>query len=218
MPQLHKLALFCKLDSNESIPAVDSTTNLNTKQACDLHPVKFSMSVILKTDKLHVEFNSRELRQKTKTALVQLDLEVTPVKSSVPRPERCRQDHHHECPARFIPPTAARHISSGLMSATSPPAHRLSAELTVLLQILTADELLRLSTPKIFGLSRADTDQRIPDCSNWSNSNTLRSVDQILFQGMQQRVGWRRRSSTIPICSSSTNRQRPGSLGRMKVR
>src|SRR5271167_4955168 len=46
------------------------------KKPCDSQSPEPAMSVILKTEKLRVEFRSREFKQSAKTALLGLDLEV----------------------------------------------------------------------------------------------------------------------------------------------
>jgi len=180
------------------------------------------MSVILKTDKLHVEFNSRELRQKTKTALVSLDLEVNAGEVfGFLGPNGAGKTTTMNVLLGFIPPTSGTAYLFGIDVRQPIARQRIGylPELTYYYKFLTADELLRFYA-KIFGLSRADTDQRIPELLKLVElEHAAKRPIKSYSKGMQQRVGLAQALINNPdllVLDEPTSGLDP--LGRMKVR
>src|ERR1700690_1474757 len=123
------------------------------------------MSTILKTEKLRVEFTSGELRQTTKVALNGLDLEVNVGEVfGFLGPNGAGKTTAINVLLGFVPPTSGAAFLFGI-DVRQPIARQCIGylpELTYYYKFLTAEELLRFYA-KIFGLSRADTDKRIPE-------------------------------------------------------
>jgi len=180
------------------------------------------MSVILKTDKLHVEFNNRELRQKTKTALVSLDLEVNAGEVfGFLGPNGAGKTTTMNVLLGFIPPTSGTAYLFGIDVRQPIARQRIGylPELTYYYKFLTADELLRFYA-KIFGLSRADTDRRIPELLKLVElEHAAKRPIKSYSKGMQQRVGLAQALINNPdllVLDEPTSGLDP--LGRMKVR
>src|ERR1035438_6110818 len=121
------------------------------------------MSIILKTEKLRVEFTSGELRQTTKVALGSLDLEVnTGEVFGFLGPNGAGKTTTINVLLGFVPPTGGAASLFGI-DVRQPIARRRIGylpEMTYYYKFLSAGELLRFYA-KIFGLSRSETDQRI---------------------------------------------------------
>src|SRR5258706_4369639 len=123
------------------------------------------MSGIRKTEKPRVEFSSREFRQATKVALSGLDLEVNAGEVfGFLGPNGAGKTTMMNVLLGFIPPTSGTAYLFGIDVRQPIARQRIGylPELTYYYKFLTADELLRFYA-KIFGLSRADTDKRIPE-------------------------------------------------------
>src|SRR2546422_9647791 len=150
------------------------------------------MSVILKTDKLRVEFTSREFRQATKTALVGLDLAVSAGEVF-----------------GFLGPngagkTTTMNVLLGFVNATSGAAFLFGVDVrqpiarqrigylpeqTYYYKFLTAEELLRFYA-RIFGLPRAEAERRIDVVLKLVELVEARKRPiKTYSKGMQQRVG-----------------------------
>ena len=150
------------------------------------------MSVILQTEKLRVEFKSRELRQATKIALHGLDLEVNAGEVfGFLGPNGAGKTTTMNVLLGFVPPTSGAAYLFGIDVRQPIARQRIGylPELTYYYKFLSADELLRFYA-KIFGLSRTETDQRV--------NNLLKLVElehaskrpiKFYSKGMQQRVG-----------------------------
>src|SRR5262245_21712830 len=179
-------------------------------------------AVILKTDQLRVEFRSRELGQQVKVALNGLDLAV-------------RQGEVFG----FLGPngagkTTTMNVLLGFVNATGGSAFLFGVnvrepiarqrigylpELTYYYKFLTAEELLRFYA-RIFGLSRAQADQRIDQLLKLVELESVRRRPiKTYSKGMQQRVGLAQALINNPdllILDEPTSGLDP--LGRMKVR
>jgi ABC-2 type transport system ATP-binding protein len=180
------------------------------------------MSVILKTEKLHVKFSSREFRQETKTALVSLDLEVNAGEVfGFLGPNGAGKTTTMNVLLGFIPPTSGTAYLFGIDVRQPIARQRIGylPELTYYYKFLTADELLRFYA-KIFGLSRADTDKRIPELLKLVElEHAAKRPIKSYSKGMQQRVGLAQALINNPdllILDEPTSGLDP--LGRMKVR
>jgi ABC-2 type transport system ATP-binding protein len=180
------------------------------------------MSVILKTQKLRVEYRSRDLRQATKVALNGLNLEVSAGEVfGFLGPNGAGKTTTMNVLLGFVPPTSGEASLFGIDVRQPIARQRIGylPELTYYYKFLTAEELLRFYA-KIFGLTRAETDQRI--------ANLLKLVElehaakrpiKSYSKGMQQRVGLAQSLINNPdllILDEPTSGLDP--LGRMKVR
>ena len=180
------------------------------------------MSVILKTQKLRVEYRSRDLRQATKVALGGLDLEVRAGEVfGFLGPNGAGKTTTMNVLLGFVPPTSGEASLFGIDVRQPIARQRIGylPELTYYYKFLTAEELLRFYA-KIFGLARAETDRRI--------ANLLKLVEleaaakrpiKSYSKGMQQRVGLAQSLINNPdllILDEPTSGLDP--LGRMKVR
>src|SRR6202451_2533347 len=115
------------------------------------------MSAILKTEKLRVEFKSREFRQATKTALISLDLEVNAGEVfGFLGPNGAGKTTTMNVLLGFVPPTSGAAYLFGIDVRQPIARQRIGylPELTYYYKFLTAEELLRYYA-KIFGLTRA---------------------------------------------------------------
>jgi ABC-2 type transport system ATP-binding protein len=180
------------------------------------------MSVILKTDKLRVEFTSREFRQATKTALVSLDLEVNAGEVfGFLGPNGAGKTTTMNVLLGFIPPTSGAAYLFGIDVRQPIARQRIGylPELTYYYKFLTAEELLRFYA-KIFGLTRADADKRIPELLKLVElEHAAKRPIKSYSKGMQQRVGLAQALINNPdllILDEPTSGLDP--LGRMKVR
>ena len=118
------------------------------------------MSVILKTEKLRVEFRSRELKQSTKTALLGLDLEVKAGEVfGFLGPNGAGKTTTMNVLLGFVPPTSGAAYLFGIDVRQPIARQRIGylPELTYYYKFLTAEELLRFYA-KIFGLDRNEAD------------------------------------------------------------
>jgi len=180
------------------------------------------MSVILKTEKLRVEFRSREFKQATKTALLGLDLEVNAGEVfGFLGPNGAGKTTTMNVLLGFVPPTSGAAYLFGIDVRQPIARQRIGylPELTYYYKFLTAEELLRFYA-KIFGLPRGETDRRIAELLKLvelehASKRPIKSYS----KGMQQRVGLAQALINNPdllILDEPTSGLDP--LGRMKVR
>jgi ABC-2 type transport system ATP-binding protein len=180
------------------------------------------MSAILKTDKLRVEFKSKEFRQATKVALQNLDLEVQPGEVfGFLGPNGAGKTTTMNVLLGFVPPTSGTAYLFGI-DVRQPIARRRIGylpELTYYYKFLTAEELLRFYA-KIFKLPRAEADRRIDQLLKLVELEPARKRPiKSYSKGMQQRVGLAQALINNPdllILDEPTSGLDP--LGRMKVR
>ena len=180
------------------------------------------MSVILKTDKLRVEYKSRELGQKTKVALNGLDLEVSAGEVfGFLGPNGAGKTTTMNVLLGFVQPTSGAASLFGI-DVRQPIARRRIGylpELTYYYKFLTAEEILRFYA-KIFGLPRAEADRRIDETLKLVELDSARKrLIKTYSKGMQQRVGLAQALINNPdllILDEPTSGLDP--LGRMKVR
>jgi ABC-2 type transport system ATP-binding protein len=180
------------------------------------------MSVILKTEKLRVEFKSREFRQPPKVALRGLDLEVGAGEAfGFLGPNGAGKTTTINVLLGFVQPTSGSAALFGIDVRQPIARQRIGylPEMTYYYKFLSAEELLRFYA-KIFGLSRSETDKRI--------ENLLKLVElehaskrqiKTYSKGMQQRVGLAQALINNPdllILDEPTSGLDP--VGRMKVR
>ncbi len=180
------------------------------------------MSVILQTDKLRVEFTSREFRQTSKIALGGLDLAVNVGEVfGFLGPNGAGKTTTINVLLGFVPPTSGAAYLFGIDVRQPIARQRIGylPEMTYYYKFLTAEELLRFYA-RIFGLSRMETDQRI--------DRLLKLVEldgagkrpiKFYSKGMQQRAGLAQALINNPdllILDEPTSGLDP--LGRMKVR
>ncbi len=180
------------------------------------------MSVILKTEKLRVEFTSREFRQAAKVALGCLDLEVNAGEVfGFLGPNGAGKTTTINVLLGFVPPTSGAAYLFGIDVRQPIARQRIGylPEMTYYYKFLTAEELLRFYA-RIFGLSRTEADRRIDrllklvelECAG---KRPIKSYS----KGMQQRVGLAQALINNPdllILDEPTSGLDP--LGRMKVR
>jgi ABC-2 type transport system ATP-binding protein len=180
------------------------------------------MSVILKTEKLRVEFKNRELGQMTKVALQGLDLEVsTGEVFGFLGPNGAGKTTTINVLLGFVQPTSGSASLFGI-DVRQPIARRRIGylpELTYYYKFLTAEELLRFYA-EIFGLPRAEADKRIDEALKLVELDSARKrLIKTYSKGMQQRVGLAQALINNPdllILDEPTSGLDP--LGRMKVR
>jgi ABC-2 type transport system ATP-binding protein len=180
------------------------------------------MSVILKTEKLRVEFTSREFRQATKVALNNLDLEVnTGEVFGFLGPNGAGKTTTINVLLGFVPPTGGAAQLFGI-DVRQPIARQhigYLPEMTYYYKFLNAEELLRFYA-RIFGLPRTEADKRIEQLLRLveleeAGKRPIKSYS----KGMQQRVGLAQALINNPdllILDEPTSGLDP--LGRMKVR
>jgi ABC-2 type transport system ATP-binding protein len=180
------------------------------------------MSAILKTEKLRVEFRSREFRQATKTALVGLDLEVNAGEVfGFLGPNGAGKTTTMNVLLGFVPPTSGAAYLFGIDVRQPIARQRIGylPEMTYYYKFLTAEELLRFYA-KIFGLPRGETDRRIDELLKLVELEHARKRPiKSYSKGMQQRVGLAQALINNPdllILDEPTSGLDP--LGRMKVR
>jgi ABC-2 type transport system ATP-binding protein len=180
------------------------------------------MSVILKTEKLRVEFTSREFRQATKIALHGLDLEVNAGEVfGFLGPNGAGKTTTMNVLLGFVPPTTGAAYLFGIDVRQPIARQRIGylPELTYYYKFLTAEELLRFYA-KIFGLSGGETDQRIEQLLKLVElEHAAKRPIRSYSKGMQQRVGLAQALINNPdllILDEPTSGLDP--LGRMKVR
>ena len=180
------------------------------------------MSVILKTEKLRVEYKSRELGQMTKVALNGLDMEVSAGEVfGFLGPNGAGKTTTMNVLLGFVQPTSGTASLFGI-DVRQPIARRRIGylpELTYYYKFLAAEELLRFYA-KIFGLTRAEADKRIDESLKLVELEGARKrLIKTYSKGMQQRVGLAQALINNPdllILDEPTSGLDP--LGRMKVR
>ena len=121
------------------------------------------MSVILKTEKLRVEFSSRELRQATKVALTGLDLAVNAGEVfGFLGPNGAGKTTTMNVLLGFVPPTSGAAYLFGIDVRQPIARQRIGylPELTYYYKFLTAEELLRYYA-RIFKIPKAAREQRV---------------------------------------------------------
>jgi ABC-2 type transport system ATP-binding protein len=180
------------------------------------------MSVILKTEKLRVEFTSREFRQTTKVALYGLDLEVSAGQAfGFLGPNGAGKTTTMNVLLGFVQPTGGAAYLFGIDVRQPIARQRIGylPEMTYYYKFLTAEELLRFYA-KIFGLDRAEADKRIDELLKLVELEAARKRPiKSYSKGMQQRVGLAQALINNPdllILDEPTSGLDP--LGRMKVR
>jgi len=180
------------------------------------------MSVILKTEKLRVEFSNREFRQKTKVALTGLDLEVNAGEVfGLLGPNGAGKTTTMNVLLGFVPPTSGAAYLFGIDVRQPIARQRIGylPELTYYYKFLTAEELLRFYA-KIFGIERGEADKRIDNLLKLVELEHARKRPiKSYSKGMQQRVGLAQALINNPdllILDEPTSGLDP--LGRMKVR
>ena len=180
------------------------------------------MSTILKTEKLRVEYRSREFRQGPKVALHGLDLEVgTGEVFGFLGPNGAGKTTTMNVLLGFVPPTSGAAYLFGIDVREPIARQRIGylPELTYYYKFLNAEELLGFYA-KIFGLPRAVSSRRIPELLKLvelehAGKRPIKSYS----KGMQQRVGLAQALINNPdllILDEPTSGLDP--LGRMKVR
>src|ERR1700691_1274072 len=180
------------------------------------------MSVILKTEKLRVEYKSRELGQTTKVALNGLDLEVsTGEVFGFLGPNGAGKTTTMNVLLGFVPPTRGAAALFGIDVRQPIARQRIGylPEMTYYYKFLTAEELLRFYA-RIFGLPRAEADRRIDETLKLVELEGARKrLIKTYSKGMQQRVGLAQALINNPdllILDEPTSGLDP--LGGMKVR
>ena len=180
------------------------------------------MSVILQTQKLRVEYRTRELRQPVKVALTGLDLEVRAGEIfGFLGPNGAGKTTTMNVLLGFIPPTSGAASLFGIDVRQPIARQRIGylPEMTYYYKFLSAEELLRFYA-KIFGLARAEMDRRIDQLLKLVELESARKRPiKSYSKGMQQRVGLAQALINNPdllILDEPTSGLDP--LGRMKVR
>ena len=180
------------------------------------------MSVILQTQKLRVEYRTRELRQPVKVALAGLDLEVRAGEIfGFLGPNGAGKTTTMNVLLGFIPPTSGAASLFGIDVRQPIARQRIGylPEMTYYYKFLSAEELLRFYA-KIFGLARAEADRRIDQLLKLVELESARKRPiKSYSKGMQQRVGLAQALINNPdllILDEPTSGLDP--LGRMKVR
>lgn len=180
------------------------------------------MSVILKTEKLRVEYKSRELGHKTKVALNGLDLEVSAGEVfGFLGPNGAGKTTTMNVLLGFVQPTGGAAALFGIDVRQPIARQRIGylPELTYYYKFLTAEEILRFYA-KIFGLPAAEAERRIDETLKLVELDSARKrLIKTYSKGMQQRVGLAQALINNPdllILDEPTSGLDP--LGRMKVR
>jgi len=180
------------------------------------------MSVILKTERLRVEFRSREFRQTAKIALAGLDLQVNAGEVfGFLGPNGAGKTTTMNVLLGFVAPTSGTAYLFGIDVRQPIARQRIGylPELTYYYKFLTAEELLRFYA-KIFGIARGEADKRIDQLLKLVELESARKRPiKSYSKGMQQRVGLAQALINNPdllILDEPTSGLDP--LGRMKVR
>lgn len=180
------------------------------------------MSVILKTDKLRVEFPNRESKQGMKVALNGLDLEVSAGEVfGFLGPNGAGKTTTMNVLLGFVPPSSGTASLFGIDVRQPIARQRIGylPENTYYYKFLSAEELLRFYA-RIFGLNGSQTDRRIADLLKLVElEHAATRQIKTYSKGMQQRVGLAQALINNPdllILDEPTSGLDP--LGRMKVR
>src|SRR5471030_1269556 len=180
------------------------------------------MSVILKTEKLRVEFTAREFRQVAKVALAGLNLEVNAGEAfGFLGPNGAGKTTTMNVLLGFVSPTSGTAYLFGIDVRQPIARQRIGylPELTYYYKFLTAEELLRFYA-KIFGLARSEADKRIDQLLKLVELESARKRPiKSYSKGMQQRVGLAQALINNPdllILDEPTSGLDP--VGRMQVR
>ena len=178
--------------------------------------------VILKTEDLRVEFRSKELGQEVKRALHGLNLAVHQGEVfGFLGPNGAGKTTTMNVLLGFVPPTSGHAWMFGVNVRKPIARQRLGylPEMTYYYKFLTAEETLRFYA-KIFGIPRAEADQRIDRVLKLVELDHARKRPiKTYSKGMQQRVGLAQALINNPdllILDEPTSGLDP--LGRMKVR
>ncbi len=180
------------------------------------------MSVIVKTERLRVEYPNRESRNGTKVALAGLDLEVNAGEVfGFLGPNGAGKTTTMNVLLGFVPPSSGTASLFGIDVRQPIARQRIGylPENTYYYKFLTAEELLRFYA-RIFGLNGAGADKRITELLKLvelehAGKRQIRTYS----KGMQQRVGLAQALINNPdllILDEPTSGLDP--LGRMKVR
>ncbi|HZT23052.1 MAG TPA: ABC transporter ATP-binding protein [Verrucomicrobiae bacterium] len=180
------------------------------------------MSVILKTEKLRVEFASREFRKPAKVALHGLDLAVNAGEVfGFLGPNGAGKTTTINVLLGFVQATSGRAEIFGIDVRQPIARQRIGylPEMTYYYKFLTAEELLRFYA-RIFGLAGAEAERRIDTVLKLVELEPARKrLIKTYSKGMQQRVGLAQALINNPdllILDEPTSGLDP--LGRMKVR
>jgi len=180
------------------------------------------MTAILQTQKLRVEYRSRDFRQGNKVALNGLDLEVRAGEVfGFLGPNGAGKTTTMNVLLGFVPPSSGAASLFGIDVRQPIARQRIGylPELTYYYKFLTAEELLRFYA-KIFGLTHAETDKRIAELLKLVElEHAAKRPIKSYSKGMQQRVGLAQSLINNPdllILDEPTSGLDP--LGRMKVR
>ena len=180
------------------------------------------MSAILRTEKLRVEYFSREFQKTPKVALHGLDLEISAGEVfGFLGPNGAGKTTTMNVLLGFVQPTSGSASLFGIDVRQPIARQRIGylPELTYYYKFLTAEELLRFYA-RIFGLSRSETDKRIQQLVQLVElGHAANRPIKSYSKGMQQRVGLAQALINDPdllILDEPTSGLDP--LGRMKVR
>ncbi len=180
------------------------------------------MNTILKTEKLRVEYPSREARSGTKIALNGLNLAVAAGEVfGFLGPNGAGKTTTMNVLLGFVLPTGGTASLFGIDVLKPLARQRIGylPELTYYYKFLTAEEILRFYA-RIFGIPRAEADRRIDALMKLVElEHARRRPIKTYSKGMQQRVGLAQALINNPdllILDEPTSGLDP--LGRMKVR
>jgi len=180
------------------------------------------MSSILRTEKLRVEYESREFRRAPKVAVQGLDLEVNAGEVfGFLGPNGAGKTTTMNVLLGFVRPTSGTAYLFGIDVRQPIARQRIGylPELTYYYKFLTAEELLRFYA-KVFHIPRLEADRRIDQLLKLVELESARKrLIKSYSKGMQQRVGLAQALINNPdllILDEPTSGLDP--LGRMKVR